>query len=112
MKFECVRVIAQKRFYSLSHECSFAVVDLTQDSNNCDKENVTKELEPELLECISKLLDDKCKQVQITAAITLCSYKSSEPKVNCVLTHQCFMPCCLISTPILSIAFEFRPLTF
>ena len=41
-----------------------------------------KELEPELLDCISKLLGDTCKQVQLTAAVTLCSLNISEPKVS------------------------------
>ncbi|XP_028390867.1 HEAT repeat-containing protein 4-like [Dendronephthya gigantea] len=53
---------------------------LRPDKASLDAEKMKKELEPELLDCISNLLDDSCKQVQLTAAVTLCSLDISEPK--------------------------------
>ena len=53
-------------------------------------ENMKGELEPELQQCIIKLLDDKCKQVSITAAVTLSTLGITESKVMsgfCIFWH-------------------------
>lgn len=63
---------------------------LRPDKETLNAEKLKKELEPELLDCISNLLDDTCRQVQLTAAVTLCSLDVSEAKVS--------RPDCPIST--------------
>ena len=60
----------------------YILVGLRSDNETLDAEKMKKELEPELLDCITNLLDDSCKQVQLTAAVTLCSLNISEPKVS------------------------------
>ena len=60
----------------------FIFLGLRQENETLDVEKMKKQLEPELLDCISKLLEDSSKQVQLTAAVTLCSLNISEPKVS------------------------------
>lgn len=60
----------------------YFLVGFRSDNETLDAEKMKKELEPELLDCITNLLDDNCKQVQLTSAVTLCSLNISEPKVS------------------------------
>jgi hypothetical protein len=80
---QCMNVYQKRSIFEYEFELYiFIFLGLRQENETLDVEKMKKQLEPELLDCISKLLEDSSKQVQLTAAVTLCSLNISEPKVS------------------------------
>ena len=78
-----------QNFYTTNSKCHFTGLP-SDDKQSLNVEEIKIELEPELLECVTKLLEDGCKQVRITAAVTLCNLNIEESKVRFLGTKYLF----------------------